>query len=294
MYIAILSRNPALYSTQSLYMAARKRGHEVRIIDHMRCDLTLGPKGMEVWYENELLDDIDAIIPRIGASATSYGAAVVRQFELMKVFTVVRSEALLKSRDKRTCMQYLVAKGLPVPKTFITNHVSTLDFALEEFCPPPVVIKLLSSTQGLGVILGDTQNSAMSIMEAFIRMKEKVILQEFIREANGSDLRVFIVDNEIVAAMERKARDGEFRSNLHRGATARRIFLSPAEREVAKEAARTMKLHVAGVDLLRSGNGPLVLEVNASPGLEGIEETTGIDVAGRVIQYIERNAKKRW
>lgn len=294
MHIVILSRNAALYSTQSLYLAARKRGHDVRIIDHMRCDLVLGKQGMEIFYENEKLEGIDAIIPRIGASATSYGAAVVRQFELMGVFTVVKAEALLRSRDKRTSMQYLVANGIKVPVSFITNNVSTLDFAVETVGPVPVVIKLLSSTQGLGVILSDSENSAMSIMETFVRMKEKVILQEFIREANGSDLRVFLVDNEIVATMERKARDGEFRSNLHRGASARKVFLSPREREVAKNAVRTMQLKVAGVDLLRSDRGPLVLEVNASPGLEGIEETTGIDVAGKIIQYIERNARKRW
>lgn len=292
MHIVILSRNTALYSTQSLYLAARKRGHEVRVIDHMRCDLMLGDEGLQIFYENELVRGVDAIIPRIGASATSYGAAVVRQFELKEIFTVVKSEALLRSRDKRTCMQYLVAGGIAVPRSFLTNNEHTLWEGLEKVGGTPVIIKLLSSTHGLGVILGESANSATSIMESFIKLREKVIMQEFIREADGTDLRVFIVDDEIVAAMERKARPGEFRSNLHRGASARRIMLQPEEREMAKHAARIMGLSVAGVDLLRSERGPLVLEVNASPGLEGIEGTTGIDIAGRIIQYIERNARQ--
>ena len=294
MNIVILSRNPALYSTQSLYMASRRRGHDVRVIDHMRCDLSIGRGGLEVWYDNQKVEHVDAIIPRIGASATSYGAAVVRQFELTGIFTVVRSEALLRSRDKRTSMQYLAANGVAVPNSVITSNVNTLHSAIEKVGPPPVIIKLLSSTQGLGVIMGETFNSTESIMEAFLKMKEKVILQEFVRESNGSDLRVFIVDGQIVASMERRARPGEFRSNLHRGATSRRIHLTEEERKAARKAAELMNLKVAGVDILRSDHGPLVLEVNASPGLEGIEGTTGTDIAGKIIQYIERNARRKW
>lgn len=294
MNIVILSRNPALYSTQSLYMATRRRGHEVRVIDHMRCDLAIGRSGLKVYYDDQEVDDVDAIIPRIGASATSYGAAVVRQFELMGIFSVVKSEALLRSRDKRTCMQYLAAQGVAVPNSMITSNVNTLKSAIKRVGPPPVIVKLLSSTQGLGVIMGETFNSTESIMEAFLKTKQKVILQEFVRESNGTDLRVFIVDGQIVASMERVARPGEFRSNLHRGATSRKIHLTEDERKVARRAAQLMNLKVAGVDILRSDHGPLVLEVNASPGLEGIEGTTGTDIAGKIIQYIERNARKKW
>lgn len=294
MNILILSRNPALYSTQSLYMAARRRGHTVRVVDHMRCDLSIGRDKLEVYYEGQRIEDTHAIIPRIGASATSYGAAVIRQFELMGVFTVAKSEALLRSRDKRTCMQYLVSQGVAVPHSIVTNNVHMLDEAIRKVGPPPVIIKLLSSTQGLGVVMGETHNSAESILEGFLKLKQKVILQEYIREANGTDLRVFIVDGQIVASMERKAREGDFRSNLHRGATSRKVYLTEQERNIARKAADVMRLKVAGVDLLRSANGPLVLEVNASPGLEGIEGTTGTDIAGRVIQYIERNAGKNW
>lgn len=294
MNIVILSRNPALYSTQSLYMAARRRGHAVRVIDHMRCDLSIGRDKLEVYYEGQKIEGVDAIIPRIGASATSYGAAVVRQFELQGVFTVLRSEALLRSRDKRTSMQHLVAQGVQVPHSMVTNNEHLLRDAIERVGPPPVIIKLMSSTQGLGVVMGETMNSAESILEGFLKLKQKVILQEYIRESNGTDVRVFIVDGQIVASMERVARKGEFRSNLHRGATSRKIYLTEAEQKAARRAAEVMKLKVAGVDLLRSDSGPLVLEVNASPGLEGIEGTTGTDIAGRVIQYIERNAGKSW
>ena len=294
MNIVILSRNPALYSTQSLYMAAKRKGHDVRVIDHMRCELGIEAGRLEVFYEGLKIHNVDAIIPRIGASATSYGAAVVRQFEMMKVFTAVQSEALLKSRDKRTAMQYLAAHGVNVPYSMITNNVHSLRSAIERIGPPPVIVKLLSSTQGLGVILGETMNSTESIMEAFLKMRQKVILQEFIEESNGSDIRIFIVDGKIVAAMERKAKEGEFRSNLHRGASSQRVYLTDKERNVALQCSKILRLKVAGVDLLRSNRGPLVLEVNASPGLEGIETTTRIDVAGRIIEYIERNARKKW
>jgi ribosomal protein S6--L-glutamate ligase len=290
MRIAILSRNPALYSTQSLYLAAKRRGHQVRVIDHMLCDLFIGESGLEIYYFGEKITNVDAIIPRIGASATSYGAAIVRQFELQGVFTIVQSETLLRCRDKRTCMQHLCAQGILVPDSVITNNSQELRTAIRMVGPPPVIIKLLNSTQGLGVVLGESDNSAESIMEAFLQTGEKVILQEFVREVNGSDIRVFIIDEKIVATMERVAAPGEFRSNLHRGAAARPIYLTDDECAVALKAAKVMGLKVAGVDLLRSAKGPMILEVNASPGLEGIEGTSGKDVAGKIIQYIERNA----
>jgi ribosomal protein S6--L-glutamate ligase len=269
-------------------MAAKRRGHQVRVIDHMLCDLYIGDRGMEIYYFGERITDVDAVIPRIGASATSYGAAVVRQFEMQGVFTVVNAEALLKCRDKRTCMQHLRANDIRVPDSVIANNPQELRNAIAKVGPPPVIIKLLKSTQGLGVVLSETENSAESMMEAFLQMGEKVILQRFIREVNGSDIRVFIVDDKIIATMERVALPGEFRSNLHRGAQARMVYLNEEECELALKAAATMELKVAGVDLLRSAKGPMILEVNASPGLEGIEGISGKDVAGKIIKYIER------
>jgi ribosomal protein S6--L-glutamate ligase len=269
-------------------MAAKRRGHQVRVIDHMLCDLYIGDRGMEIYYFGDRITDVDAVIPRIGASATSYGAAVVRQFEMQSVFTVVSAEALLKCRDKRTCMQHLRANDIRVPDSVIANNPQELRNAIAKVGPPPVIIKLLKSTQGLGVVLSETENSAESMMEAFLQMGEKVILQRFIREVNGSDIRVFIVDDKIIATMERVALPGEFRSNLHRGAQARMVYLNEEECELALKAAATMELKVAGVDLLRSAKGPMILEVNASPGLEGIEGISGKDVAGKIIKYIER------
>jgi len=260
----------------------------VRVIDHMLCDLYIGEEGMEIMYFGEKITGVDAVIPRIGASATSYGAAVVRQFQMQGVFTVVQAEALLRCRDKRTCMQHLRANNIRVPDSIIVNNPQDLRNAIGRVGPPPVIIKLLKSTQGLGVVLSETENSAESIMEAFLQMGEKVILQRFIREVNGSDIRVFIVDNKIIATMERIAPPGEFRSNLHRGAQARSVYLSEEECELALRAAETMDLKVAGVDLLRAANGPMILEVNASPGLEGIEGTSGKDVAGKIVKYIEQ------
>jgi ribosomal protein S6--L-glutamate ligase len=231
------------------------------------------------------IDSLSDIMP----GASLYGAAVLRQFELQGVFGTVGSEALLRCRDKRTCMQYLCAQGILVPDSIVTNNPQELRSSIRKVGPPPVVIKLLNSTQGLGVVLGESENSAESIMEAFLQTSEKVILQRFIKEVNGSDIRVFIIDNKIVATMERVAAPGEFRSNLHRGAAARQIYLSEEECAVALKAAEVMDLKVAGVDLLRSQQGPMILEVNASPGLEGIEGTSGKDVAAKIIQYIERS-----
>lgn len=292
MKILILSRSPILYSTHSLVMAARRRGHAVRVVDHLQCDLTILNGRLGVRYLGEFLGRPDALIPRIGSSVTSYGAAVVRQFELMGVYTVLGTDALLRSRDKRTALQYLAAHKLPVPDSVFTSMPENVESALrvlaEEY---PVVIKTLNSTQGQGVILGESQSAAQSVAEAFIRLREEILLQRFISESKGKDVRVFIVGGKVVATMERSAQDGEFRSNLHRGATSHKIRITSQEEEIALKAASLMGLEVAGVDILRSNTGPLILEVNASPGLEGIEGTTGVDIAGLIIRYVETHAK---
>ena len=290
MNILILSRNPALYSTQSLYKAARDRGHFVRIIDHMYCDLKIRTSKLEVFYENEKIENYDAIIPRIGSGATSYGSAVVRQFQKMGVFSTLDHEALLKARDKLNALQLLASNGIGVPKTLISNNSFIIPELLEELNSVPLVIKLLSGTHGVGVIKADDTQSAESIIETFLKLKQKVLIQEFIREAEGSDIRAFVVDNEIVAAMQREAKPGEFRANLHKGGSGFVTKLSDEERKVAKKAAQLMGLKVCGVDMLRSKNGPLVLEVNASPGLEGIETTTKVDVAAKIIRFIEKSS----
>lgn len=292
MRILILSRSPILYSTHSLVMAARRRGHSVRVVDHLQCDLTILGGKLGVRFQNEFIGRPDAVIPRIGSSVTSYGAAVVRQFEMMGVFTVVSTEALLRSRDKRTALQYLAANHLPVPDSVFTAMPDNVDSSLrilgEEY---PIVIKMLNSTQGQGVILGESHSASLSVAEAFIRLKEEILLQRFIGESKGKDVRVFIVGGQVVASMERSAQNGEFRSNLHRGASSHKIRITSEEEEIALRAAQLMGLEVAGVDILRSNTGPLILEVNASPGLEGIEGTTGVDIASQIIKFVELNAK---
>jgi ribosomal protein S6--L-glutamate ligase len=293
MNIAILSRGPQLYSTQSLFRAGIKRGHQVQIIDHTRCDLLVEKNYAEVLYDNFPLGHIDAIIPRIGASVTTQGAALINHFETMNVFTVARSSALLQARDKLRCIQKLARFGIDVPRTVFVNSTANLHYVVEELGGLPVVIKLLEGTHGIGVILSETISNAEATVEAFHRMKQKVFIQEFIEEAGGADLRAIVINGEIVAAMKRQARPGEFRSNLHRGASSELVKLTAQEAFVAKKAVRIMGLDVAGVDLLRSARGPLVMEVNASPGLEGIETTTGIDIAGKIIDLIEKKVRKQ-
>lgn len=292
MRILILSRSPILYSTHSLVMAARRRGHSVRVVDHMQCDLTILEGKLGVRYQGEFLGRPDAVIPRIGSSVTSYGAAVVRHFEMMQVYCVVTTDALLRARDKRTAAQYLAAKGLPVPDSVFTampeNVESVLNLLGDQF---PIVIKTLNGTQGQGVILGESFTSSQSIAEAFIRLREEIMIQRFIEEAKGKDIRVFVVGGKIVATMERSAQNGEFRSNLHRGASSNRVRISKQEEEMALQATELMGLEVAGVDILRSDKGPLILEINASPGLEGIEGTTGVDIAGHIIKFVETHAR---
>ena len=291
MNIAILSRSSNLYSTNSLIKAAQKRDHFVEVIDHTNCNLWSEKKRPGVLFEGERLKSIDAIIPRIGASVTAHGAAVVRQFELMKVVTTTRSEALLEARDKFRCLQSLSANGIDIPRTFLVGNPVELPWMLE-ILGFPMIIKLLESTHGTGVILAENQQNAISIIEAFHSRKEKILLQEFIAESSGEDIRAFVVGKEVVASMRRSAQKGEFRSNLHRGATAMPVPLTEEEEKMVLHCVKLMGLSVAGVDFLRSERGPLVLEVNVSPGLEGIETFTKIDVAGKIIELVERKVKK--
>jgi len=289
MKIAILSRNPKLYSTIRLVEAGTKLGHDMHVIDHLKCDLVIEKKQPRIVYKNQLLEDFDAIIPRIGASVTFYGTAVVRQFEMMKVFTAVESQALVRSRDKLRSLQVLSRAGLGLPKTVFTNDTKNVEEVIREVGGAPLIIKLLEGTQGLGVVLAENDKAAESVLEAFHGLKARVIVQEFIEEAKGADVRVFVVGGNVVGAMKRQGKPGEFRSNLHRGGTAELIELSDEEEIAALKAAKAMGLGVAGVDLLQSARGPLILEVNSSPGLEGIEAATGQNIAGKIIKYIAQN-----
>ncbi len=290
MKIVVLSRNPELYSTKRLIEAGEKRKHEMLVVDHTKCDLVIEKKNPQVYYKGQLLEDVDAIIPRIGASVTFYGTAVVRQFEMMKVFSSVESQALVRSRDKLRSLQILARAGLGLPKTVFTNYSKNVKQILKNVGGAPVVIKLLEGTQGVGVVLAETKNAAESVLEAFNGLKARVIVQEFIKEAGGADIRAFVVDGVVVGAMKRQAKEGEFRSNLHRGGSAQLIELTEDEENAALKAARVLGLSIAGVDLLQSDKGPLIMEVNSSPGLEGIEAATGVDIANKIIRYIERHA----
>ncbi len=292
MNIVVLSRNPALYSTQSLVQACRRRRHQVMVLDHQRFDLMVEDGELSLYYNMIKIRDVDAIIPRVGATATRYGAQVIRQFELKGVFTVCTSEALLRARDKFKCFQHLVSHGIPVPKTVLLNMVDVKAPFIRDHFDLPLVVKLKESTHGLGVVLAQDYQNAHSISEAFAKMSEETLLQEFIKESNGVDIRIFIVNGEVVGAMRREAAMGDFRSNLHRGGKSYVEKLTSEEEKIALKAARVLGLKVAGVDVLRSKGGPLVLEVNASPGLEGIETTTQKDISGKIIRFIEREAPK--
>lgn len=293
MKIAILSRNENLYSTKRLLEAVQTRGHEGLIMDHLKCDIIIEDDGPTIYYHGKKVTGIDAIIPRIGASVTFYGTAVVRQFEMMNVFSAVSSLSITRSRDKLRSLQILSRSGLKMPKTAFTNYSKEENKTLHHIGDAPVIIKLLEGTQGLGVILADTNKAAISVVEAFEGLKARVILQEFIEEAGGADIRAFIVDGKIVGAMKRQGKKGEFRSNLHRGGTSSMVKLSRSEKKAALEAAKAMGLGVAGVDMLQSKRGPLILEVNSSPGLEGIEKATNEDIAGKIVEYIERRVTKK-
>lgn len=287
MKIAILSREPSLYSTRRLKEAGEKRGHSIEIIDHMKCVLVIEKKNPMVLYHGKRLDYFDAIIPRIGASVTFYGAAVVRQFEMMKVITAVESQALIRSRDKLRSLQVLSRSGVGMPKTIFMDYSRDTEGIIEAVGGAPVVIKLLEGTQGLGVVLAENKKAAQSVIEAFNGLHARIIIQEFIKESKGSDIRAFVVNGEVVGAMKRQARQGEFRSNLHRGGSATVYKLNRQEKHAAVTAARKLGLGVAGVDMLPSNRGPLVVEVNSSPGLEGIEGATSVDIAGKIITYLE-------
>ncbi|WP_395794327.1 30S ribosomal protein S6--L-glutamate ligase [Aquimonas sp.] len=293
MKLAILSRNSKLYSTQRLVEAARARGHTVRVLDPLRCYMRIAPGAFEMHYKGRELTDFDAVIPRIGASVTFYGTAVLRQFEMMGVYTPNGSDAILRARDKLNCHQLLAKQGIGLPKTVFGDNPDDTADLLRMLGKPPHVIKLTEGSQGTGVILAERAASSRSVIEAFRGLYANFIVQEFIGEAKGADVRCFVVGSQVVAAMRRQAKAGEFRSNLHRGGTAKEVELTEAERETAIRAARVMGLNVAGVDLLRSKRGPLVLEVNSSPGLEGIEGATGVDVAGVVVDYIDRRLRAR-
>lgn len=288
MNIAILSRGPGLYSTQRLLRTGLSRGHHVRVLDHMRCNIVIEKDCPIIYYGNEVLTNVDAIIPRIGASVTFYGAAIVRQFELMGVHSATSSDGLLRSRDKLRCLQLLSTAGLGMPKTVFSDYTGSAEDLVRAVGGCPVVIKILSGTHGMGVVLAGEKQAAVSMIDAFNSLKERVLVQEFINEARGTDIRAFVVDGEVVAAMKRRAQPGEFRSNLHQGGTAIAIKLTAAEEKTALDAARILGLKVAGVDMLPSDRGPLILEVNPSPGLEGITKTTGVNVAARIIESIER------
>ncbi|MCT4560160.1 MAG: 30S ribosomal protein S6--L-glutamate ligase [Crocinitomicaceae bacterium] len=290
MKIAILSRNPKLYSTSRLVEAGEKKGHEMLVIDHAKCDIVIEKKKPTIRYNDEVLKDIDAIIPRIGASVTFYGTAVIRQFEMMRVFSAIESQALMRSRDKLRSLQILSRAGLGMPKTVFSNYSKHTASIIKEVGGAPCVIKLLEGTQGLGVVLANNENAAASVIEAFNGLQARVIIQEFIREAKGADIRAFVVDGVVVGAMKRQGKPGEFRSNLHRGGSAEVIQLTDDEENAALKAAKAMGLGIAGVDMLQSARGPLILEVNSSPGLEGIEKATGKDIAKSIIRYVERNA----
>lgn len=290
MNIKILSRNTQLYSTKRLVEAASKRKHSVEVIDPLKCDIVIEKRNPNIYYKGNYIKDVDAIIPRIGSSVTFYGTAVVRQFEMMGAFTTTESEALVRSRDKLRSLQVLSRAKIGLPKTVFTNYSREVSGIISQVGGTPLVIKLLEGTQGVGVVLAETKNAAESVIEAFNGLQARVIVQEFIKEAKGADIRAFVVDGHVVGAMKRQGKEGEFRSNLHRGGSAKAIELSDDEEIAAVKATKAMGLGVAGVDMLQSSRGPLILEVNSSPGLEGIEKATGKDIAKTIIRYIEKNA----
>jgi ribosomal protein S6--L-glutamate ligase len=290
MKIAILSRDASLYSTNRLREAAEARGHEARVVDYLRCYLNITSRRPTVQFQGRELEGFDAVIPRIGASHTFYGTAVVRQFELMGTFSANESQAITRSRDKLRSLQLLARSGIGLPVTAFAHSTKDIDGLLETVGGAPVIVKLLEGTQGVGVVLAETKKAAESVIAAFRQLDANILVQEYIKEAGGSDLRALVVGNRVVAAIERKGAPGDFRSNLHRGGTATKVRLTPEERSIAVRASKAMGLNVSGVDILRSNHGPVVMEVNSSPGLEGVETAAEVDVAGRIIDFLEKNA----
>ncbi len=291
MNIAILSRSAKLYSTRRLVEAAKERGHSVRVIDPLRSYMNITASRPSIHYKGDVIGTFDAVIPRIGASITFYGTAVLRQFEMMGVFPLNESVAISRARDKLRALQLLSRKGIGMPRTGFAHSPDDIDDVIALVGGAPLVVKLLEGTQGLGVVLAETKQAAESVIQAFLGLNANIMVQEFIAEAGGSDLRCLVVGDKVIAAMMRTAKEGEFRSNLHRGGSAKLVKISAAERATAVSAAKAMGLNVAGVDLLRSAHGPLVMEVNSSPGLEGIESASSKDVAGMIVEFIEKNAK---
>lgn len=288
LHIVVLSRNRSLYSTRRLVESIETKGHRATVLDHLKCDIVIEQDKPSIYYHGKLIENVDAVIPRIGASVTFYGASVVRQFEMMGVPTAVESQALVRSRDKLRSLQVMARSDIGMPKTVFTNYSKEVKKIIDSVGGAPLIVKLLEGTQGYGVVLAPTKKAAESIIEAFHSMKARVIVQEFIQEAKGADIRAFVIGNKVVGAMKRQGKEGEFRSNLHQGGTGELIKLSKRERQVALTAAKVMGLSIAGVDLLQSERGPLVLEVNSSPGLEGIEKTTNQDIASAIIAYVEK------
>jgi len=293
MKIVILSRNMRLYSTRRLVEAAEIRGHEAQVLDHTKCYMSLKQGHPSIHYKGKEIEKVDAVIPRIGASVTFYGTAIVRQFEMLNIFSANPSQAITRSRDKLRSMQLLAQAGLGMPITGFANHINDVDDLINMVGGPPLVIKLLEGTQGIGVVLAETYKAAQSVIEAFHGLEADILIQEFIQESRGADIRAFIVNGHIVGAMKRQAKDGEFRSNLHRGGSSSLYNLTMKERYTALKAAKVLGLSVAGVDMLQSKRGPLIMEVNSSPGLEGIERATGEDIAGKIIEFMEQNAGKK-
>ena len=291
MNIVILSRNAELYSTDRLVEEGKKRGHKIEVIDPLKCDLIIEKENPTIFYKDRYLDYVDAIIPRIGTSVTFFGCAVVRQFEMMGVFTKVTSDAIIRSRDKLRSFQRLSKAGIGMPKTVFTNYSRDVERVIKHVGGTPVIIKLLEGTQGLGVVLAESKNAAESVLEAFNGLQARALVQEYISEAKGADLRALVVDGQVVGAMKRQGKEGEFRSNLHRGGSAEIVKLNHDELKVAMNAAQALKLPVCGVDMLQSERGPLLLEVNSTPGLEGIEAATGRNIAKNIIVFIEKNTK---
>jgi ribosomal protein S6--L-glutamate ligase len=291
MKIALLCRSPHLYSHQRIMAAARERGHEIDAINHLRCTIDIASHRPNIHYHGRQLIGYDAVIPRIGASVTFFGTAVVRQFEMMRVYTVNESVAIARSRDKLRSLQLLSRKGIGLPVTVFAHKTSNPQEIIRLAGGAPVVIKLLEGTQGIGVVLGETQKAAESIIQAFGGVNTNILVQEYIAEAKGEDIRCIVIGGKVVASMKRRGKEGDFRSNLHRGGSAKAVKVTPQERATAIGAARAMGLNVCGVDMLRSNHGPVVMEVNSSPGLEGIEQATGVNVAGKIIEFIEKHAR---
>jgi ribosomal protein S6--L-glutamate ligase len=291
MRLVILSRQESLYSTQALAEAGRKRGHQVDVLDTLQFDIRVSKQNPELFYQGEPVGPVDAVIPRIGASITGYGLAVVRQFEMLGVYCLNESQAIARSRDKLRCLQILSRHDIGIPPTVYTRQADHVPGCMERVDGPPVVVKLLEGTQGIGVVLAESAMAASSVVEAFHGLDQNILIQKFIGEAKGSDIRALVVGRKVVAAMKRQAVAGEFRSNIHRGGKAKQVRLSAEYRKTALAAARVLGLRVAGVDMIESAEGPMVMEVNSSPGLEGIEKTTGVDVAGAVIEHVERELK---